>query len=123
MSEEELPVPHWLKDAAERSPGGFPVHVVEFEEVNINGHKIEYSTHDNKMVFHFWKDSGPFPMSFRSRIWKSFMMHFNLHGKDELMQITFEEELHSWCVVIKNVAAIVPPSDQTIVQALTEIVS
>lgn len=121
---DQLPMPHWAgkNGKGSLSPGGFGVKPVSFEEVEIGSNKIEFTIKDNKMIFHFFKKEGPFPLSFRSRLWNSFRNNMGLHGKENQLAITFEPELDSWCVIIKDVAAIVPPSEETIAATLYDIV-
>lgn len=120
----ELPTPHWAGDNGKKVnvEGSLGIRPVEFEEIEIGQDRVEYTVRDNKMVFHFFKKSGPFPMSFRSRIWNSFRHNMGLAGKENHLSITFEPELNSWCVIIDNIAAIIPPSEETIAATIRDVV-
>lgn len=122
----ELPTPAGLgpKNGKPKIEGGIKVDPIKFEERQFGKHLVEFGKKGNQLVFHFFKD-GVYPMSFRGKLYNSFMMHFGFNGRErELLDISYVPEFNSWCVIIKNVVALSPPpSDEAIENALKAIFS
>lgn len=104
------------EEADSEVDGSAPVaaKIIEFKEVNMGKYRVEYAHRADRydMVFHFYrakKIGGPFPGSFKRRLWLGFSGGFNLPDKKKI-RIDWVEEVYSWCVLL-DLSGIQPPTD------------
>jgi len=118
-----LPTPAGLGENSNFSlSGGVKVAPVRFEEREFGKHTVEFGKKGDQLIFHFYKD-GVFPLSFRGKLYGAFTQKLGFNGKDsKLLDISWVEELNSWCVIVKNVLELSPPPSDNDVEELLQFI-
>lgn len=125
----ELPIPQSLQRAIHELDtgqkqgfieGGIVVSQVPVQDYDLGQYWARcVFNRSNINVQFFRKDDGSFPMSFRGRIFKAFRVWRGPHNG---IDITWEDDVNSWCVTVKD-GAITPPGKDDITEVLKMVVS
>lgn len=96
-----------------------PIPAVDMTRVDLGNIWAEYTFREDDMIIHFFVNDGVFwTRASRSAVVKSMVDGFKLSGKENRLEVTWEQEPYSWCIIIRKLAAVTEPPDWMIKEAL-----
>ena len=99
-----------------------PVPVVQMDTANLGNIWVEHSYRNDDLIIHLFVHDGVFwTKDSRSVVARSIIAGFGLEGKEDKLQITWEQEVYSWCVIIRGIAAVTTPPKEMLDKAFSMI--
>lgn len=99
-----------------------PVPVVKMDTAHLGNIWAEHSYKNDDLIIHLFVQDGVFwTKDSRSVVARSIISGFGLEGKEGKLQITWEQEVYSWCVIIRGIAAVTNPPKELLDKAFSMI--
>lgn len=111
-----------LSGMAEKGDEVTQVPIVQMNRIMLPNMWAEWTVRGNDLILHlFAGDDAYWKQESRSAIVRSVIDEFRLVNKEERLQISWEQELYSWCVIIKGIAAVTNPPPDMIERAVVKV--
>lgn len=99
-----------------------PIPVVDMAKIHLGKLWAEYTFRGDDMVIHLFVNDGVYwTRSSRGSVVRAMVEGFKLEGKEDRLEVTWEQEPYSWCVIIRKIAAVTEPPDWMVEGALSKV--
>jgi hypothetical protein len=111
-----------LSGMAEKGDEVSQVPIVQMNKIILPSMWAEWTVRGDDLILHLFVNDGTYwRQESRSIVVRSMISEFRLENKEERMQISWEPELYSWCVIIKGIAAVTNPPPSMIERAVVKV--
>ena len=109
-----------MADRGEETSPQIPI--VQMNKIMLGHLWAEWTIRDNDLILHLFVNDGAYwKQESRSAIARSIVDEFRLEHKEERLHISWEQELYSWCVIVRGIAAVTNPPPDMIERAVVKV--
>lgn len=97
--------------------------VVELTPIELETFWAEYVVRPPDLTIHLYRKNNGTYWTYEDAqpIWEAMIESFGLQGRENQLRVEFIPELYSWCITIRKIAVIMPPSHEKVHAALKAI--
>lgn len=111
-----------LGGMAEKGEEVSQVPIVQMNKIMLPDMWAEWTIRGDDLILHLFVSDGTYwRQSSRSSIVRSMIEEFRLENREERLQISWEPELYSWCVIVRGIAAVTNPPPDMIERAVVRV--